>query len=586
MRSARSYRPQLELLESRTLLSTFTVDHLVDDMVGQGQSGSLRYCITNGTDGDSIQFGVTGTINLTGALPDLSHSISIEGPGPDQLTVDGSTRKFKVLSGATVSISGLTVAHGYVSFMGGGIFNAGTLTLNDATLIDNHTSSAYGGGIWNEGILTISGSTFIGNTASSDPGVFQNTAADGGGIYNNNGMLTVSDSTFSHNGAGASSFYGSAASAGGGIYNHGGTLAVSGSTFSGNSTYGYSQNSFGSASGGGIANDGMLTISGSTFSGNFADSSDGDAGGGIANSGTLAISDSTFSGNYCGFGGGVGGGGISNYHGILHARNTIIAGNRADLGPDFLGDLGSFGYNLIGDTQGGSGFDPTDLLNVDPLLGPLQDNGGPTQTMALLPGSPALNAGDPNQLGTTDQRGVVRTGGVNIGAYQASASAFLVSAPDTVSSGVPFDVTITAVDSFGQVAVGYTGTVRFSTSDPDAGVVLPADYTFTANDGGVHNFSGGFTLVTPGDQTLTVTDTTDDTINGNATITVMGGNVPWRHERFWVRRRVRPERAAVRPPAPHTDVGGCGSDGSDGSRPLFSPPYLFFLFPFFLTWTR
>ena len=59
MRSARSYRPQLELLESRTLLSTFTVDHLVDDMVGQGQSGSLRYCITNATDGDSIQFGVT-----------------------------------------------------------------------------------------------------------------------------------------------------------------------------------------------------------------------------------------------------------------------------------------------------------------------------------------------------------------------------------------------------------------------------------------------------------------------------------------------------------------------------------------------
>jgi hypothetical protein len=169
--------------------------------------------------------------------------------------------------------------------------------------------------------------------------------------------------------------------------------------------------------------------------------------------------------------------------------------------------------------------------------GPLQDNGGPTQTEAVPFFSRALNAGDPNLLGTTDQRGVVRRGGVNIGAYQASASAFLISAPDTVQSGAPFDVTVTAVDSFGQVAVGYTGTVTFSTSDTDSGVVLPADYTFTAADAGVHTFTdtglGEITLVTPGDQTLTVTDTSDDTINGNATITVMNGVVPSMRDRFW-----------------------------------------------------
>jgi hypothetical protein len=92
------------------------------------------------------------------------------------------------------------------------------------------------------------------------------------------------------------------------------------------------------------------------------------------------------------------------------------------------------------------------------------------------------------------------------------------------------------VDPFGQVAVGYTGTVTFSTSDTDPGVVLPADYTFTADDGGVHTFTdtglGEITLVTPGEQTLSVTDTTDDTISGNATITVMGGNAPWTHDRF------------------------------------------------------
>ena len=106
-----------------------------------------------------------------------------------------------------------------------------------------------------------------------------------------------------------------------------------------------------------------------------------------------------------------------------------------------------------------------------------------------------------------------------------------------VQSGVPFDAIVTAVDSFGQVAVGYTDTVTFSTSDTDPGVVLPADYSFTADDGRVHTFTdtglGEITPVTPGDQTLTVTDTTDDTINGNAAITVMGGNLAGRHDKFW-----------------------------------------------------
>jgi hypothetical protein len=96
--------------------------------------------------------------------------------------------------------------------------------------------------------------------------------------------------------------------------------------------------------------------------------------------------------------------------------------------------------------------------------------------------------------------------------------------------GVPFDVTVTAVDPFGQVAVGYTGTVTFSTTDPDPTVVLPADYTFTAADGGVHTFTdtglGETTLVTPGDQTLSVTDTADHTVSGSTRVTV-SGPAPW-----------------------------------------------------------
>src|SRR5262245_41805140 len=80
------YRPRLEPLEDRDLPSAFTVDRLTDSGAGSGLAGDLRYCLTQAADGDSIQFSVTGTINLTQALPDLTHSISIEGPGASSLT--------------------------------------------------------------------------------------------------------------------------------------------------------------------------------------------------------------------------------------------------------------------------------------------------------------------------------------------------------------------------------------------------------------------------------------------------------------------------------------------------------------------
>ena len=142
------------------------------------------------------------------------------------------------------------------------------------------------------------------------------------------------------------------------------------------------------------------------------------------------------------------------------------------------------------------------------MLGPLADNGGPTLTHALLPGSPALNAGDPSQLGVPDQRGVVRRGGVNIGAYQASASTFVLIAPDAIHAGMPFNLSVTAVDPFGQVAYGYTGTVTFASDDSAA--VLPGDYAFQPSDQGRAVFS--VTLNTLGPVHLTVTDTADNTV--------------------------------------------------------------------------
>src|SRR6516165_7079486 len=140
-RQARAYRPHVEVLEDRTLPSTFLVDHLADDTVGSELTGSLRYAITNAADNDHITFGVTGTINLTGALPDLTHSISIEGPGPDQLTVrrdTGGLYRILTVDSGTVIIAGLTLANGSVSLQnGGGIYNTGTLTVANCTLSGN-----------------------------------------------------------------------------------------------------------------------------------------------------------------------------------------------------------------------------------------------------------------------------------------------------------------------------------------------------------------------------------------------------------------------------------------------------------------
>jgi hypothetical protein len=483
-----AYRPRFEVLEARHLLSTYVVDRLTDTGAGSGLAGDLRYCIDQAADGDAITFGVTGTIQLTGALPDLTHSISMEGPGADLLTVRGrgyesdpyNFRVFTVLEGATVSISGLTIAGGYAP-------------------VPDYASIAYlGGGIANFGTLTLSNSTVTGNTVDPCPdptGCFDRIPPSaGGGIFNGNAdgtaVLTIINSTVSGNR--------DLDGQGGGIANGidgdnydvpGGTVILSNSTVSGNY----------SGQGGGIFNFGMLMVTSSTVSGNSASPSLGC--GGIRN---------------------------LNPNGLV-MRNTILAGNysQGDYYNDLYGRLTGDGYNLIGNTNGGGGgFDPTDLLNVDPQLGPLQDNGGPTPTMALLSGSPALNAGDPTQLGVADQRGVLRTGGVNIGAYQASATAFVLSAPDTVDPGAPFDVTVAAVDPFGQSAFGYTGTVTFATTDPDPGVVLPADYTFTPADQGTHTFSGGVTLVTPGDQVVSATDTSDATVGGSATVTVTGSPCP------------------------------------------------------------
>jgi hypothetical protein len=157
--------------------------------------------------------------------------------------------------------------------------------------------------------------------------------------------------------------------------------------------------------------------------------------------------------------------------------------------------------------------------------------------MALLPGSPAVDTGDNTNAQDFDQRGNgfdrIVGGTIDIGAYEAqigSAISFQLDAPNSVISGMPFDTIVTAFDAYNHVASGYTGTVTFTTTDMDKGVVLPKDYTFTSDDNGYHIFTdtgrGETTLITQGDQTITVKDTTDDSIMGSATVTVTSGDGP------------------------------------------------------------
>jgi hypothetical protein len=517
------------VLEARCLPST--VSNLND-----AGPGSLRDAIALTPSGGTVDFqaGLTGTILLTSGELAITNDVTIAGPGADLLTVSGNhaSGAFNIEGAFTVAISGMTIADGLVATgFDGGIVNSGTLTVTNSILsgnfpraifnsgtltLTNSTLSGNGLGISNFGTLTLTNSTLSGSSAS--------------GIFND-GMLTVTNSTLSGNSAGIGvstggailnanpgtvnltncTLSGNSAFGGGAINNEGGgTVTITSSTLSGNSAIGAATGVEGG--GGAIDNGGTVTITNSTLSGNSAG---GLGGGAIYSFGTLTITNSTLSGNSAfggGFLGGAAGGGIRGT--VTHSRNTIIAGNTAPTAPDLAGDLGSQGYNLIGNSQGGSGFDPSDLLDVDPLLGPLQDNGGPTQTMALMVGSPALTAGDPAQLGVADQRGVVRSGGVNSGAYQASASALVLTAPDTVTAGAPFSITVQAVDPFEQTAVGYQGMVHFVASNG-----AMADYAFTAADGGQHTFDG---LVLRRAQTLTVTgtDTGNDSITGTTAFTI------------------------------------------------------------------
>ena len=451
-RDRRGIRPIVTLLEERTMLSTvpITVVSVADSGVG-----TLRDAITqadaNTGNSYAINFSVTGTIQLTSPLPDLSNNIALNGPGASDLTVQRdsspSTPLFSVFmvdSGVIEIISGITISGGN-SINGGGFNNNGTLTVDNSAFTGN--SAGYGGGIFNDntGTATVKNSTFTGNSAGY-----------GGGIFNDQlGTLTVTNSTFT------SSYVNGV---GGGLCNFG-ILTVTDSTFTNNTAAG--------DGGGGIWNDGQLTVKNSTFINNSATD-----GGGIANGsanapiGTSTVTNSTFAHNSATSEGG----GIFIYNGDNLTLNDTIVANNTGSGADIDGQVQpTSANNLIGDGTGITNLNQLAQSNligttadpINPLLGPLDYYGGPTQTMALLPGSPAIDAGSNALIPagvTTDQRGVgfprIVNGTVDIGAFESSGFIVTVTSGSGQSTGpltafsAPLVATVTANNPSEPVAGG------------------------------------------------------------------------------------------------------------------------------------
>jgi hypothetical protein len=428
-----SARPRLELLEERTLLSTWTVTNNSDSPT---DTGSLRYAIANAPSGATINFAatVTSPIVLTNGALTIKTNLDIEGPGPLRLTIDGNNKSsvFQTSSGVTATIAGLTIADGKAVSAGGINNEQATLTVKNCN-IANNSAFFQGGGIFNKGTLTLIDST-----------VSNNSALQGGGLFNPPTFtMTVANCTLSTNAAGL----------GGGIYSNG-ALTVTNSTLWGNSATVRIPNT---GSGGGIETNG---------------------------SGIARVINCTVAGNSAE----VNGGGIDTRFARIVLANTIIAGNSltnpSAMGPDVRCTIASLipgqGYNVIGNTSGSFGWSPNNKLNVNPLLTPLGNYGGPTQTIAILPGSPAIGTGSTALIPpgvVTDQRGKPRltNGKVDIGAFQSQGFTITAASGDHQSTSInsPFaaPLVVDVKSAYGEPVQG--GVVTFTAPQHGASCTFP-----------------------------------------------------------------------------------------------------------------
>jgi len=452
--------------------STHTVTNTNDS-----GTGSLRAAILAAAGGDSIQFDpslngkmitlTSGELDITAAAKPLY----IVGPGASLLTIKhsgGVSPVFKIASTATAFISGLTLTSGYDE----NVYNAGQLSIGNCTV--SNGTGIYGYGIYFDG-------RYGGTLAINDCNVTTNNSS---GIYfsaSGGGTMTVTNSTMSANSPGLTVAGTMSASMSCtvigctisdnknlGVYvQTAPTVTISGTTISGNANSGIQNSS------------GALSVIDSTIANNGAGATNAASqGGGVNNSGTLIVKDSTIARNSAyNYGGGIY---QSTSGGSTTLANTIVAGNMNGNSPDVYGTV-TANYSLIGNNTdprtmfaSGSG---NNIVNHDALLAALGNYGGPTMTVPILPGSPAMDAGSNSLIPAgpaNDQRGQCRiaNGMVDIGAYEYQPIVTSISPTVGPTSGGT-TVTILGMDLTGATAVEFG-----STSAP--GVVVNSATQITA----------------------------------------------------------------------------------------------------------
>jgi hypothetical protein len=353
-------------LAARAGATTFQVTTLADSGPGSLRQAVLDANVATGP--DAVVFTVTGTITLTSGEITITDDLIVNGPGAGALTVSGNdqSRIFNVFNAVEAVLSGLTLTRGHTDGDGGAVTAGGTFTLLNCVVSDS-SAAERGGGVFTSGHARVAGSTISGNTAHK-----------GGGIY----------------------FYGF------------GEPIVEASTVSGNTAQ---------SSGGGITfRYGGATILNSTVSGNTARFGGGislDSGGDGDPVTSILIRLTTVAGNTALVRGGGIDDGVNDQNGAEIDHSILANGAPEDLPSSFF----AVNYSLIEETDGFL-FGSNNIIGVDPLLGPLANNGGPTLTHALLPGSPAIDAGNPAipDPPPTDQRGFARIYGpaIDLGAVE------------------------------------------------------------------------------------------------------------------------------------------------------------------------
>ncbi|MFQ6026024.1 MAG: choice-of-anchor Q domain-containing protein [Dehalococcoidia bacterium] len=521
------------------------------DTIKFAPSASGLYRLT--IEGDDEDAAATGDL-------DIDDDLAITGLGSASTIIDGGLldRVFEIHARKNVVMSNLTVQNGKASGDGGGIANDGFLNLNQVVVQDNIASDD-GGGISNERTLTLVDSVVTNNRAIGD---------DGGGInVTDSDTLTIISSVISNNVAGDD---------GGGLRNSG-RATISKSTISGNESTGDG------GDGGGLRNDGTMNITASTLSGNVA----ADDGGAISNENRLTLTNTTVSGNRAA---GDDGGGIMNASGgkltLIHStvafntaeddgggirvgnppalRSTIVAFNT---GGDCSDAVDSFDYNL--DSDDSCKFDDDhDLSRVDPQLGSLEDNGGPTLTHALLASSPAVDHvrgrsckdadGDPL---TVDQRGVTRPQGsdCDAGAFELA----VIEASVTGAGPILVDTTVDDNEENGNCTLREAIIAANTDAAVDGCLAGNDDDTieFAVNGGGIYELTlegAGEDKSATGDL-----DITDNLIIKGAGMdrTVIDGKGLDRVLEVGSRDEVHLSRLTIRNGAVSGDGGGIFSDG-------------------------